>query len=274
MLGKKDRFSREDSPSERPGTPMPVLFVGHGNPMNAIEDNPYSRGWGSLVRDITRPNAVLCISAHWETEGSRVSFQSPPRTIHDFYGFPGELYDVRYPCPGDPGLAEEIINLCGGEVLADKTWGIDHGAWSVLRRMYPGADIPVVQLSLDYRKTPRQHFELARCLESLREESVLIVGSGNLVHNLRLMRYEPAADPYDWAVSFDATVTRLITERSYDRLVEYHELGREAELSIPTNEHYLPLLYILALARPDEDVAFPVTGIDLASVSMRAVRIG
>jgi len=274
MLGKNGRLSRKNSPSESHGTPMPVIFIGHGNPMNAIEDNPYSRRWESLGREIARPKTVLCISAHWETEGSRVSAQSSPRTIHDFYGFPGELYDVRYPCPGDPELAEEIINRCRGEVLADETWGIDHGAWSVLRRMYPGADIPGVQLSLDYRKTPRHHFELARCLESLREEGVLIVGSGNLVHNLRLMRYEPGADPYDWAVSFDATITRLITERSYDRLVEYHEMGREAELSIPTNEHYLPLLYVLASAHPDEDVTFPVTGIDLGSVSMKAVRIG
>ncbi len=255
-------------------TRMPVLFVGHGNPMNAIEDNDYSRGWEKLGREIARPAAILCVSAHWETDGTRLSPQHAPRTIHDFYGFPRELYDVRYPCPGNPALAEEVIRLCGGTITPDDTWGIDHGAWSVLRRMYPGADIPVVQMSLDYRKTAGQHFEAARVLASLRDRNVLIVCSGNLVHNLRLMRYSPNAAPYDWAVSFDETVTRLIGERRYDRLIEYDELGREADLSIPTNEHYLPLLYALAATRQDDRITFPITGIDLGSVSMRTVQIG
>lgn len=256
------------------GAPMPVLFMGHGNPMNAIEDNAYSRAWEALGREIDRPSAILCVSAHWETEGSRVSTQASPRTIHDFYGFPRELYDVGYPCPGGPSLAEQIIGLSGKTVTPDETWGIDHGTWSVLRRMYPEADIPVVQLSLDYRKEPRLHFELARALAPLRAQGVLIIGSGNLVHNLRVMRYGQGSRPYDWAVSFDETVARLIGERRFDRLIDYAGLGREAELSIPTNEHYLPLLYALVTAREEDAVAFPVTGIDLASVSMRCVRIG
>ncbi len=252
---------------------MPALFVGHGNPMNAVEDNAYTHAWEKLGRELIRPRAILCISAHWEAEGSRVSIQTNPRTIHDFYGFPQQLYDVRYPCMGSPELAKEIIRLCGQDVAPDETWGIDHGTWSVLCRMYPEADIPVVQLSLDYRKTPGRHFELAGMLRPLREQGVLIIGSGNLVHNLRLMKFSPDAEPYGWAVSFDETVAQLIRARQYDRLIEYHELGREAELSIPTNEHYLPLLYVLALARADESATFPVTGIDLGSVSMRAVKI-
>jgi 4,5-DOPA dioxygenase extradiol len=256
------------------GALMPVLFMGHGNPMNAVDDNAYTRTWERLGRELIRPKAILCISAHWETEGSRVSTHADPRTIHDFYGFPQELYDVRYHCAGSPQLAEDLIRISEGGVASDETWGIDHGTWSVLCRMYPTADIPVVQLSLDYRKTPRRHFELARMLGPLREKGVLILGSGNLVHNLSRMRFSRDAEPYDWAVSFDETVTRLIGERRYDQLVEYHSLGSAAALSIPTDEHYLPLLYVLALAREGDTVTFPVTGIDLGSVSMRAVQIG
>jgi 4,5-DOPA dioxygenase extradiol len=274
-MPNREKTTAYESPlSKTSAVPMPVLFVGHGNPMNAIDTNVYSRGWEKLAREITPPKAILCVSAHWETEGSRVSTQISPRTIHDFYGFPQELYDVRYPCRGDPGLAEEVIRLGGGEITPDETWGIDHGTWSVLCRMYPGANIPVVQLSLDFLKESRRHFGLARLLAPLRERGVLIVGSGNLVHNLQLMRYRQGAEPYDWAVSFDETVSRLVTERSFDSLVEYHEMGREAWLSIPTNEHYLPLLYALATARNEDDIVFPVTGIDLGSVSMRSVRIG
>jgi 4,5-DOPA dioxygenase extradiol len=274
MSRKENKMAYAGPPSVPSGVLMPVLFVGHGNPMNAVDNNVYSQGWERLGREITLPRAILCVSAHWETDGTRVSPQRIPRTIHDFYGFPQKLYDVRYPCPGNPALAEEVIRLCGGEVNPDETWGIDHGTWSVLSRMYPGADIPVVQLSLDYRKSTGDHFEMARALTSLRNQDVLIIGSGNLVHNLRLMRYSPNAASYDWAVSFDETVTRLIAERRYDLLIEYHELGREGELSIPTSEHYLPLLYVLAAARRDDRITFPITGIDLGSVSMRTVQIG
>ncbi len=254
--------------------PMPVVFVGHGNPMNAIEDNAYARGWASLGRELPRPRMILSISAHWEAGGSLVSAQSDPRTIHDFYGFPEELYAVRYPCPGSPRLAEMVIDLSRGEIVSDNSWGIDHGTWSVLRRMYPGADIPVVQLSLDYGKSPRRHFEMAKMLDPLRKEGVLVLGSGNLVHNLRRMKYAENAAPYDWATEFDGTVAGLVQDGRYDRLVEYGDLGSAAMLSIPTNEHYLPLLYVLALAGKEEQVSFPVTGIDLGSVSMRTVRIG
>ena len=253
---------------------MPLVFVGHGNPMNAIEDNAYARGWTKLGQEIPRPRMILSVSAHWEAGGSLVSNQADPPTIHDFYGFPEELYAVRYPCPGSPGLAEQIVELGRGNIAADDSWGIDHGTWSVLRRMYPRADVPVVQLSLDYGKSPGLHFELAKMLAPLRKERVLILGSGNVVHNLRGMKYTENATPYDWAVDFDKTVTGLIQDRRYDRLVEYGNLGSAATLSIPTNEHYLPLLYVLAVAGKEEQVSFPVTGIDLGSVSMRAVRIG
>jgi 4,5-DOPA dioxygenase extradiol len=269
-----DRKSRNKAGGAKDGDLMPVVFVGHGNPMNAIEDNVYARAWARLGQELPRPRTILSVSAHWEVGGSLVSTQADPQTIHDFYGFPEELYAVRYPCPGSPRLAEKIIELGRGEIAPDDSWGIDHGTWSVLRRMYPRADIPVVQLSLDYGKSPRRHFEAARMLAPLRKEGVLIVGSGNLVHNLRLMRYSENAAPYDWAIEFDRTVAGLIGERRYESLVEYGNLGGAATLSIPTNEHYLPLLYVLALAQQGEQVSFPVTGIDLGSVSMRAVRIG
>jgi 4,5-DOPA dioxygenase extradiol len=255
---------------------MPALFFGHGNPMNAIEDSVYSAAWSAAAADIPRPKAILCISAHWETEGTYVTAMAQPRTIHDFYGFPDALYRVEYPAPGLPELSEKVRSLVASTAvrLDDYySWGLDHGAWSVLRRMYPGADIPTVQLSLDRTRNPRFHYDLGVELMELRRKGVLILGSGNIVHNLRLLQWN-AAEPYPWAEEFDRQAAELILAGEHDRLVAYPTLGESALLSIPTNEHYLPLLYILALQQPGEPVSFIAEGLTLGSISMRSVRIG
>jgi 4,5-DOPA dioxygenase extradiol len=253
-------------------TMMPVLFVGHGNPMNAIEETPFAAAWLEEGGRLPRLKAILCVSAHWETDGARVTAMERPRTIHDFYGFPEELYRVQYPAPGSPELAARVRELAGTEeVAADESWGLDHGTWSVLRRMYPAADIPVVQLSLDRKRSPREHLALARRLQPLREEGVLVLGSGNLVHNLPLMNWGDDK-PYPWAREFDQLATGLILAGELEKLADYSELGEAARLSIPTNEHYLPLLYALALFLPGETAAFFAEGIVLGSVSMRSFR--
>jgi 4,5-DOPA dioxygenase extradiol len=253
---------------------MPVLFVGHGSPLNAIEETPFAAAWLEEAGRIPRPKAILCVSAHWETNGARVTVMSRPRTIHDFSGFPEELYRVQYPAPGSPELAERVRELAGAEeVAADESWGLDHGTWSVVRRMYPAADIPVVQLSLDRMRSPREHVALARTLRPMREEGVLVLGSGNIVHNLPLMRWGDE-QPYPWAGEFDRLSAELILANDLERLTDYADLGEPARLSIPTNEHYLPLLYALALRRPQEPVEFFAQGIVLGSVSMRSFRTG
>ena len=255
---------------------MPALFVGHGSPMNAIEENVFSNAWRAAATALPVPRAILCVSAHWETEGTFVTAMTQPKTIHDFYGFPGELYQVQYPAPGSPELAERVRSLVTSTaVRADDgySWGLDHGAWSVLRRMYPRADIPVVQLSLDRTQHPRFHYDLAAELLPLRSEGVLIVGSGNIVHNLRLLQWD-ALEPYPWAAEFDTLATELILAGEHDRLVAYPTLGEAARLSIPTNEHYLPLLYALALQQPGEPVSFFAEGLIYGSISMRSLKIG
>ena len=255
---------------------MPVLFVGHGNPMNAIEETPFVIAWRETAAQLPRPRAILCVSAHWETEGTFVTAMPNPRTIHDFYGFPDELYRESYPAPGLPALAETICGLIHStRVCPDSTfsWGLDHGAWSVLRRMYPAADIPVVQLSLDRTRPARCHYEMARELMPLREQGVLILGSGNLVHNLRLLKWD-ADLPYPWASEFDRLVTELILAGENDRLAAYETLGEAARFAIPTNEHYLPLLYALALREAGEEASFFAEGIVYGSISMRSLRIG
>lgn len=253
---------------------MPALFIGHGNPMNAIEESIYSAAWREAAAAIPRPKAILCISAHWETDGTLITAMTQPRTIHDFYGFPDALFQVQYPAPGAPELAERVRGMVKGTTVElDQDWGLDHGAWSVLRRMYPEADIPVVQLSLSRAEQPRFHYDLGAELATLRSEGVLIVGSGNVVHNLRLLQWH-AGEPYPWASKFDQQVAELITSSQYDRLVDYQTLGEAARLSIPTNEHYLPLLYVLALQQPGEPVSFFAEGIPLGSISMRSVQIG
>ncbi len=257
------------------GARMPVLFVGHGNPMNAIEDNAYVRAWRAQGRLLPRPKAILCISAHWFGRGSWVHGAERPRTIYDFYGFPPELYRQRYGCPGAPELAERVRGLLkGARVGWDLDWGVDHGCWVPLMHLFPDAGVPVCQLSLDYTKPTRAHYELGRRLAPLRRESVLIVGSGNVPHNLGMFDFERDADPFPWAVRFDEKVKRLILDRDHEALIEYEKLGRDAELSIPTPDHFWPLLYALALQEPDEQVEFFVEGIAHASVSMRSLRIG
>ena len=251
---------------------MPVVFVGHGNPMNAIEDNEFSRGWTQVGRALPKPNAILCVSAHWETSGTQVTGMDQPKTIHDFGGFPRELYECEYPAPGSPGLArltQETVQKA--RVLLDQNWGLDHGTWSVLTRMFPSADIPVVQLSLDRTQAPEFHYMLGRELRPLRNKGVLIVGSGNIVHNLGTVVFEEGA--YDWAIEFDETTKKLVESGDHDSIARYEKLGKAARLSIPTNEHYLPLLYILALQDKQDQVRFFNDRVTYGSLSMRSVVI-
>ena len=252
---------------------MPVVFIGHGSPMNAIEDNEFRREWQSLGRRLPRPKAILCISAHWETRGVYVSSGEHPETIHDFNGFPKALFDVRYRAPGSPELAHRVADLLDGtRVHLDPNRGLDHGAWGVLGPMYPEADIPVVQLSLSGLQPGAWHYDLARSLDPLRNEGVLVVGSGNIVHNLRLFRYNDQT-PKDWALRFDEEVAERIADGHHEGLLGYETLGPDALLSIPTPEHYLPLLYVLALQRGGEAVSFFNTTV-MSAISMRSLVIG
>ncbi len=252
---------------------MPVLFMGHGSPMNAIEDNEFSRGWSEAAKAIPRPQAILCISAHWETRGLGVTAMEKPRTIHDFGGFPPELYAMQYPAPGSPQLARRVGKLIhSAQVIPDQRWGLDHGTWSVLCRMFPEADIPVVQLSLDRTQASAFHYQVGQELRLLREEGVLIVGSGNIVHNLRLIAWE--GEPFDWAVEFDRRVKGWILAEKHDPIVHYENQDRPAELSINSAEHYLPLLYVLGAMQPGEAVSFFNEQVFAGSLSMRCVRIG
>lgn len=235
---------------------MPVLFLGHGSPMHAISDSPHRREWQRLGRELPLPRAILCVSAHWQTRGVCVTGNQKPETIHDFYGFPKELYQVRYPAPGSPELAARVRQLLKHEsVQLDAERGLDHGAWSVLSAMYPQAQVPVVQLSLDIRREPQAHYDLGGRLSELREEGVLVLASGNIVHNLSLWRPNETR-PYGWAQRFDQTVRDLIRARNHKDLVSYWKLGPEAKQSVPTPEHYLPLLYAMALQEPDDSLAF------------------
>jgi 4,5-DOPA dioxygenase extradiol len=253
--------------------PMPVLFLGHGSPMNAIEDNAFRRSWGALGKRLRRPKAILCISAHWETRGVYVTGSEHPDTIHDFNGFPRALFDVRYPAPGSPDLARRVADLLEPvRVHIDANRGLDHGAWSVLQPMYPEADIPVVQLSLSVLQPGAWHYDLARELAPLRDEGVLVVASGNIVHNLRLFKYKDAT-PLDWALRFDEDVAEHIATGHHDGLLGYETLGSDALLAIPSPEHYLPLLYVLGMQREDDPVEFFNDEVRSA-LSMRSVLIG
>jgi 4,5-DOPA dioxygenase extradiol len=255
------------------GATMPALFIGHGSPMNAIEDTEFSRAWTEVARSLPRPQAVVCVSAHWETEGTRVTAMQQPRTIHDFSGFPRALYDKHYPAPGSPELARMAQGaMWATPVELDQEWGLDHGAWAVLCRMYPDADVPVIQLSLDQRKEPAFHYELGRELRGLRKKGVLILGSGNIVHNLREMVWDDSAS--DWALAFDAKVKGLILSGDHEAIIQYSKLGRSARWAVPTPEHYLPLLYVLGVQDESDSVAFFADKVTLGSMSMRSVRIG
>jgi 4,5-DOPA dioxygenase extradiol len=258
--------------ADTPGR-MPALFVGHGSPMNAIEDNAYSLAWQAAGKALPRPQAILCISAHWQTSGTQVTAMLQPRTIYDFYGFPRPLYEKRYPAPGSPELAGLVQHILHSkQVEPDQQWGLDHGAWSVLCRMFPQADIPVVQLSLDYTQPPQAHYALARELKDLRRQGVLILGSGNIVHNLRLINWEGGA--YDWAVAFDEWAKQCILAGDHPALANYPAMGPAARLAVPTNEHYLPLLYVLAVQEENEPVGFFTDQVMMGSLSMRCVQIG
>lgn len=259
-----------------PTTPrMPALFVGHGSPMNGIEDNSYSRGWKTLGDTLPRPVAILAISAHWLTEGTFVHIAEKPKTIHDFWGFPKELYDITYNCPGSPTYAEATQTLIAPtRVETDLNWGIDHGTWIVLHRMFPAADIPVFQMSMDIAKTGQFHYELGSELTALREKGVLIMGSGNIVHNLGRIDFNKDAKTFDWALEFDEQAKALIVNGDHAALVNHEALGHAAALSIPTPDHYWPLLYTLGLQGKGDDVSFPIEGIAHGSISMRTVKIG
>jgi 4,5-DOPA dioxygenase extradiol len=255
---------------------LPVLFLGHGSPMNAIEENEFVAGIRIIGRSIPKPNAVLCVSAHWETRGTWVTAMERPQTIHDFGGFPKKLYEVQYPAPGSPDLAKETKALIKkADVGLDEKWGLDHGAWSVIKHLYPDADVPVIEMSLDYYKTPQYHYELAKELKSLRKKGILIIGSGNMVHNLRLVAWDKlnAEYGYDWTLEASAKMKNFILNGDHQSLINYESQGKPFELSIPTPEHYLPLLYALALMGDNEKVTLfndkPVAG----SLTMTSVII-
>jgi 4,5-DOPA dioxygenase extradiol len=255
---------------------MPALFLGHGNPMNALQSNGYTRAWAALARQLPRPRAILCVSAHWYAEGTAVTAMARPRTIHDFGGFPRELYDVTYPAPGDAALAARVAQLLAPlSVDMDESWGLDHGAWSVLCHMFPAATIPVVQLRIDETQPPALHYELGKRLSALRDEEILIVGSGNVVHNLHAYAWgRHSIDPFDWAARFESRARELLLAGDTGPLVDYEMLGPDATLSVPTPEHYLPLLYVVATRRAGERILFPIEGFDGGSISMLAVQIG
>jgi 4,5-DOPA dioxygenase extradiol len=255
---------------------MPAIFFGHGNPMNALVDNEWTQGWAKIGRDMPKPKAVLCVSAHWYIPGVGVTAMEPPRTIHDFGGFPRPLFEVQYPAPGSPELASRVNELLGCDViLDDRHWGLDHGTWSVLCHVFPDADVPVVQLSIDETKPAGWHYELAQKLAPLRDEDILVIGSGNLVHNLHTYAWgKQDAEPFDWALRFEETARELVTAGDHRPLVNYESLGKDAMLSAPTPDHYLPLIYVLAMRQAGDDVSFPVEGFDGGSVSMTTVFIG
>lgn len=255
---------------------MPVIFLGHGNPMNAVQENAYTRAWADLGASLSRPRAILSVSAHWYVPGTAVTAMTNPRTIHDFGGFPAELYAITYPAPGDPDLAGRVQSLLAPTpVSRDQAWGLDHGTWAVLCHVFPHADIPVIQLSLDQAKSPAEHYELGRRLTSLRDDGVLLLGSGDIVHNLQTYAWrERTAAPYPWALRFEARVRDLLERGDHAPLINYDSLGEDARRSIPTPEHYLPLLYVLGASDADERPAYPVAGMDGGSVSMLAVRFG
>ncbi|MEO7426688.1 MAG: 4,5-DOPA dioxygenase extradiol [Fibrobacteria bacterium] len=260
------------------GTKLPALFIGHGAPMNGIEENEFSRSWANLARDVPVPKAVLCISAHWLTRGTLVTAMEKPETIHDFGGFPKALFDVRYPAPGSPSVAEMTRQAVRSvDIRPDHEWGLDHGTWTVLRHMYPDATVPVLQLSIDYDKPPQYHYNLGKELAGLREKGVLIIGSGNMVHNLRRIAFDHINDPeygFDWALEMKATFAKLIRERDHGALIDYTKLGEAAKLAIPTPDHYYPLLYVLGLqGKNEEAVLFNDKAVG-GSLTMTSVKFG
>jgi len=259
---------------------MPVLFIGHGSPMNVVQTNNFTKSLIELGRSLPKPKAIMVISAHWLTEGTYVTCMSKPKTIHDFYGFPEELYKISYPSPGAPGYAKSVTELVK-EVKCDVDWGLDHASWAILRHMYPEADIPTFELSLDYSsnewnpKPLSYHYNLASQLGKLRKQGILIIGSGNIVHNLRLIDFEQTdAQPFDWAVEFDEKVKESLTHQNHTGLLNCEDIGGAASYAVPTLDHYLPMVYVIALQQKDEPLTFTYEGFQNASISMRSFRIG
>jgi 4,5-DOPA dioxygenase extradiol len=260
------------------GNLMPSLFIGHGSPMNGIEDNQFSQTWASLGKTIPLPKAVVVISAHWLTKGTLVTAMDFPKTIHDFGGFPPELYQVQYPAPGDPALAQEVKrSIHSADLQLDHEWGLDHGTWTVVRHMYPKADIPIIQVSIDYGKDLKYHFNLAKELGQLRKKGVLIIGSGNMVHNLRMVAWDKLNEPsfgFDWALEMNERFKERIINHQIDDLIHYGQLGKEASLAIPTPDHYIPLIYQMGLKQGDETIEFFNDMAVGGSLTMTSVRFG
>jgi 4,5-DOPA dioxygenase extradiol len=256
--------------------PMPAIFFGHGNPMNALQSNAWTEGWAAIGKSIPKPKAILCVSAHWYLPATLVTATERPRTIHDFGGFPRELYEVKYAAPGLPELAARVRDLLAHVSAGlDNRWGLDHGTWSVLCHAFPEADVPVIQLSIDETQPAEFHYELAKHLAPLRDDGVLVMGSGNLVHNLHTYAWgRHKVEPFDWAVRFEARARGLLRSGDHEPLINYESLGKDARLSAPTPDHYLPLLYVIALRRGNDEVSFPVEGFDGGSISMLSVQIG
>ena len=270
LNNKIDRFGNSEK--------MPVLFLGHGSPMNAIEENQFVRGFREISKEIPKPNAILCISAHWFTNGTFVTSGETQKTIHDFYGFPKELFEVQYPAKGNPELAKETSELLlPNSVIETEEWGLDHGAWSVLRHLYPDAEISVIQLSIDYTKPPQYHFDLAQKLQKLREKGILIIGSGNIVHNLRMVDFKninTVGYGYDWAMEAREKTNNWILDGNFQNLIDYQKQGSFLQNAVPTPDHYLPLIYSLGLKEKSENISLFNDELLAGSLSMTSVRIG
>ncbi len=259
--------------TQKSSTIMPALFIGHGSPMNALENNRYTQAWRQLGASMPKPKAILAISAHWYISGTAVTAMAQPKTIHDFGGFPPALFAFQYPAPGSVALAERVKHLLAPlDVKLDQAWGLDHGTWSVLAHVFPEADIPVVQLSIDRSKPNQFHYDLGKQLAVLRDEGVLILACGNVVHNLPLINWQEQNAAYDWATRFEQNAKKCLVEKNHQALIDYDKLGQDAALSIPTAEHYLPLLYIMGAQREGDQVQFPIEGIELGSISMLSVK--
>lgn len=249
---------------------MPVLFVGHGSPMNAIEDNQYTRAWESIAERIPRPKVILSVSAHWFTRGTRIMNEENPRTIYDMYGFPKELYELTYNVAGSPGMAKVVREMISRKTQYDNSWGIDHGTWSVLVHMYPGRDIPVFQVSVDADAPPEEHYKIGRELRALREQEVLIFGTGNIVHNLRLVDWHKESKGYDWAYEFDEYIYENILNRNHENILKYKQLGDTARLAVPTPDHFYPLLYVLGASDEEDKISVYNKSCELGSLTMTA----
>ncbi|MCW4451391.1 4,5-DOPA dioxygenase extradiol [Kaistella sp. BT6-1-3] len=273
-LNDLENISQQFNSTEK----MPVLFLGHGSPMNAIEENQFVKGFRNISREIPKPNAILCISAHWFTNGTFVTAMQNPKTIHDFYGFPKELFEVQYPAPGNPELAKETAELLLPEIVEeDHSWGLDHGAWSVIKHLYPNGEIPVIQLSIDYTKPPQYHFDLAKKLQKLREKGILIIGSGNIVHNLRMIDWKninTVGAGWDWAVEAREKTNNWLLDGNFQNLIDYQRQGVALQTAVPSPDHYLPLIYSLGLKEKSENLSLFNDELIGGSLSMTSVRIG